>query len=331
MAVVPLRADQIQSPDDPVRALAERREAAIAREIAAALEQMGDALDARQLEKLIGHGDYAGVGRLLDSNSVRDALGEAYKPVISTYQDAAQSEFDRFRGTLPLDTLGLAMVIVPARNTFVQNLVSQAKNVVRDQFITMLRQGADPEEIALHLKQVIGLNPRQAKAVENFRRLLLEGDRTALTRALRDKRFDATVERWLTGQSPVDEAKVEAMVERYADRMLTHRAETIARTESMNAATGGVREAYVQAVKTGRLLDSEVKKFWLTAADERVCPVCASIPILNEGGISVLRPYLSIGGPVMGPTVHPSCRCTEKFVADLSRVTQTPFDMPMAA
>lgn len=331
MFAAPLKPDQIQATDDPVRALAERRENAIANAIAESLAAMGDTLDARRIEVLIAHGDYYSIGKLLDSNSVRDSLGEAYKPIVATYQEAAENEFAKYKGTLPLDTLGLIVTIAPARDAFVQKMVAQAKNVVRDSLIEMLRQGADPEEIALHLKQVIGLNARQAKAVENFRRMLLNGDRAALTRALRDRRFDATVERWVSGELPIDEAKAEAMVARYADRMLTHRAETIARTESLNAATSGVREAYVQAVKSGRLLDSEAKKFWLTAADERVCGICASIPPLNEGGISVLRPYLSAAGPVMGPTVHPSCRCTERFVADLSRVMQTPFEMPMAA
>ena len=55
------------------------------------------------------------------------------------------------------------------------------------------------------------------------------------------------------------------------------------------------------------------------------CPICAFIPILNADGVGVFQPYLSPIGPIMAPTVHPRCRCSERYTADLSRVLETPF------
>lgn len=327
----PLRPDQIQSPDDPVRNLAEKREAAIARSVASALSALGDIVNANRIEGMIARGDWAGIGRILDGDEVRAVLGDAYRPVIALYQDSAEREFDKYKGTLPLDIIGLLLGAVPLRDQFVSRVVAQGKTVIGDQVVSLLRQGYSPSEVARMLQGVIGLNAKQAKAVDNYRRALLGGDRAALSRALRDRRFDATVEQWIAGNAPVDVEKAEAMAARYAERLLTHRAETVARTEAIKAANYGLREAYVQAVQSGRLLDSEVKRFWLTAGDERVCPICASIPVMNEKGVSVLKPYASVAGPIMVPTAHTNCRCTEKYVADLSRVQETPFEYPLAA
>src|SRR6185437_5791223 len=100
---------------------------------------------------------------------------------------------------------------------------------------------------------------------------------------------------------------------------------------SLKAASQGIRDAYKQAIESGRLYDSEVKRSWQTAGDELVCIICSTIPLMNAGGIGALRPYLSIEGPLEGPPAHPRCRCSEKWVADLTRVTETPFPYQEAA
>jgi hypothetical protein len=118
---------------------------------------------------------------------------------------------------------------------------------------------------------------------------------------------------------------LDKMVQAYAERMLGHRASRMAATEAMQAAVSGIRDAHVQAVDSGRLFNYEVRRFWLTAQDELVCPVCTSIPVMNEDGIGVHDDYRSINGPVEAPLVHPWCRCSEKYVTNMSRLTQQPF------
>ena len=157
----------------------------------------------------------------------------------------------------------------------------------------------------------------------------MNGDRNALARQLRDRRFDATVER--ATRTPVrivlSQDQVDTMVKRYAERMLAHRAATMAKTETMQAAVGGIRDAYVQAVKSGQLLDSEVTRYWLTAADERVCPICAAIPDMNRDGVGVNDDYASPLGPISMPLAHVACRCSERYVANLTRLRAQPFAM----
>lgn len=322
-----LQPEDFQAPDDPAIALAESRETKIAISIRAALRAIRDSLDGVDLPALISSHNSVGIAAAITGPKASDALRAAYKPVAETFTDAAEAATtEKLGGLVVYDPLAAAGQLAGAQQTFIGSILGEAAQTVQDQLIQALRMGADPEEIAGALKGVIGLTPRQAQAVLNFRRLLEEGDRQALSRALRDKRFDPTVRSWADG-APVDPAKVDAMVERYADRYLAYRAGVIARTESLQATVNGIKDAYAQAINSGRLLASEVRRKWLVVPDERLCVICASIPLLNPHGVGVFEPYLSLEGPLMGPLAHPNCRCTESFTTDLSRVQANPFSL----
>lgn len=321
-----LHPGDFQTADDAAVTLADKREGAIRSSVRRGLATLGEAIDAPQVGILIRANDIAGVAGVLTGPRVTDALLEAYKPIADAYVEAAEKEAAaRFGALVVYDPLQAAAALSGARQTFMGNILGPTADVVAEQLLNAVRSGADPEETAQALKAVIGLTPRQAAAVSNFRRLLEEGDRQALNRALRDRRFDSTVRAWADGTAKIDPAKVDAMVERYADKMLSNRASTIASNEAMQATTGGIRDAYVQAVKSGRLGHLEVRRHWQLVFDERLCAVCGSIPLLNPGGVGVLEPYLSLEGPVIAPRAHVNCRCSEKYVVDLSSVSANPF------
>lgn len=83
------------------------------------------------------------------------------------------------------------------------------------------------------------------------------------------------------------------------------RANVIARTESMRAANGGQREAWLQAVDSG-LLSGRARRTWIATPDEGVCPLCEAL----DGQTADLDgEYPDDGGD--GPPLHPNCRCTE--------------------
>ena len=86
----------------------------------------------------------------------------------------------------------------------------------------------------------------------NFRVGLETGDRTILERALRDRRFDATVERALRGEGKLSKDQIDRMAGRYRERMLKYRAETIARTESMTSIHAGSYEAIRHSLRSCR-------------------------------------------------------------------------------
>lgn len=324
-----LQADDFQPPDDPAIELAEARETRIAISVRQGLRALPAALDDMPgLSGAIGSHNVVTIASALSRPTVSDALLQAYKPIAGTFTDAAEAEAEeKLGGLVVYDPIAAAGQLAGAQQTFIGSILGQSADVVREQLLRSLRMGADPAKIADALKAVINLTPRQARAVSNFRTLLEQGDREALTRALRDARFDGTIRSWADGTAPVDGSKVDAMVQRYAERMLQFRANTIARTESLKATVGGIRDAYVQAVNSGRLLESEVIRRWLVVPDERLCAICGSIPLLNRGGVSVLQPYMSIQGPIMGPLAHPNCRCTESYRTNLSRIRTNPFSI----
>lgn len=321
-----LAASDFQPPDDPAIALAEKREGQIKAAVLVGLKAIGDVISSSPVASMVASHNTVGLATILGGPRINDVLRASYKPIAETFIEAAEAETAEKLGTAMVvyDPLVAAGQLSGAQQTFIGSILGSSADTVREQLIEGVRAGADPETVAESLKSVIGLTPRQAKAVSNFRRLLEQGNPDALNRALRDQRFDATVRSWADG-APVNAERVDVMVERYAARSLAYRAQTIARNESIQATTGGIRDAYVQAINSGRLRPDEVTRRWLVVFDERLCPICASIPILNPGGVGVLQPYISATGPIMAPRAHVNCRCTESYRTNLSRVTANPF------
>jgi hypothetical protein len=204
---------------------------------------------------------------------------------------------------------------VQSVRTYGFNLIRQVTDDTRDGIRAIvsnaLEFGGHPSEQARQIRSLIGLTENQADAVSNFRRLLEERDRGALTRALRDRRFDGTLNRTL-GEDAVDELsqeQIDKMVERYASRMLDFRANTIARTETINAARLGTQGAWVQATENGLLQRSKLRQGWMVTPDDRLCLYCAEVPLLNPDGVPLGGQFKTALGMVDGPTLHPLCRC----------------------
>ncbi len=321
-----IRASDIQADDDTAVVLTGKREHKIEDAITSALEILSQLMVGSAVADMIARWDWVSISAILNQQAVRDTVGAAYTPVSDLYVEAATAEaIEKFGGLIVYDPLASAAPLMAQRQQFIDAVIGQAKTVMQSTILDALRYGIDPKGVQEALKLVIGLTPNQARAVANYRRMLEGNEAGALERMLRDRRFDASVRAALNDNVALSSAKIDTMVQRYAERMLDHRAETIAKTEAMKAATGGIRAAYTQAITNGRLLDSEVRRYWQTARDELVCPVCASIPVMNRQGVGVNDTYLSAAGPILITPVHPRCRCSEKYVTDMSRLQSQPF------
>ena len=82
------------------------------------------------------------------------------------------------------------------------------------------------------------------------------------------------------------------------------RADLIVRHETMVAVSEGQRQAWDQAVDKG-LLSGDEKRTWLVVGDDKVCPECEAL----DGTVADLQG--TYPGDVIGPPLHPRCRCTE--------------------
>lgn len=169
--------------------------------------------------------------------------------------------------------------------------------------------GGHPYEQARTIRESIGLTQTQAGAVANFERMLRAGDRTALTRNLRDARHDRTLNRILGSDQNLSDAQISTMVGRYRTRMIQMRAQTIARTETIRASNAAQNLAWEQAADKGLLDRTTVRRFWLVTPDDRLCPYCEAVPGLNEDGVALGDYFDTPLGPVLFGPLHPNCRC----------------------
>ncbi len=145
---------------------------------------------------------------------------------------------------------------------------SQAR-ATRAALIEGIRTGANPLQQAKNFRDSIGLTEQQVRAINNYERMLTEGDKDLFNRALRDKRFDSTVHRSIRDGKPLTRTQIDRMVERYRARFIDFRARTIARTEALRSVHGGSQAMYEQAIAAG-LDPANMSEEWNTARDERV-------------------------------------------------------------
>lgn len=170
----------------------------------------------------------------------------------------------------------------------VKGIAAETRKAIRS-VITKAVGGEDdltPLQAADRIREVIGLNTVQAQSARAYRRELKA--------------------------SGLPESRIEKIMEQRLDEELSRRAETIARTEIMDAVNEGALEAADQAIDEGFLSKDAVKE-WIATADELTCPTCGEL----DGEQKPLDDdFDTDGGPVDAPPAHPNCRCTIAITAE---------------
>lgn len=151
----------------------------------------------------------------------------------------------------------------------VASFTQAQERATREAILEGIRTGANPAQQARNFRDSLGLTEQQVKAVNNYKRMLTEGDKDVLDRALRDKRFDSLVHRSIRDGKPLTRTQIDRMVERYRSRFIDFRARTIARTEALRSVHQGNAAMYEQAIEAG-LNPNNLSTEWNTALDERV-------------------------------------------------------------
>lgn len=137
--------------------------------------------------------------------------------------------------------------------------------------------GRTPVQMAKDIEKVIGLTPFQTQRLVDKRNKLLN-----------------------QGMSLDSVGKI---LDRDQRSLIKHRANLIARTETLSSSNQGTIKAWQVAKSQGGLPLTLVKQF-VVAADERLCPKCSPL----EGEQAPIEQPFSFGK--MTPPVHPACRCT---------------------
>ena len=202
------------------------------------------------------------------------------------------------------------------RLRLISDFTSHQREATREALVDGIRRGINPREQARAFRDSIGLTQFQQRAVFNFRNLLQganSGSQEALTRALRDRRFDPSIRAAIEGRRALTENEISRMVDRYRERYIKYRSVVIARTEAMRSVHAGSEEAFEQAADEGEIDRGEIRRTWITAGDHRVRDSHVALNGIERG---MNETFPAWGGPLRypgDPRGAPSeviqCRC----------------------
>lgn len=253
-------------------ALIARAEPRVRNALYAAILAARDEKTLDELAALIEIGDFDGaIDRAAQVGAIR--LAEAYAAVYTlSAQSTAQALQEALEIAVSFDQVNFRAVdqMQRARLNMIREFTAEQRLATRAALVDGVERGLNPRDQAREFRRSIGLTLRQERAVQNYRRLLSEGNSEALQRQLRDRRFDRTVARAIREGKPLTRAQIDRMVERYSERYVKYRSEVIGRTEALRAVHQGNVEMYQQAIDAGQVRQDQLVRTWVSARDERV-------------------------------------------------------------
>lgn len=266
--------------------LADRATPAVQRDVLRALERLQESIPAQRIERVLRSGDAFALHDLTASLPIRlrTALAKLARVVAQAYA-LETSVVAVVRMSLDLTEPAVVRAARAHAAELVTAVTQQTRASIRLVVARSVVQGIPPRELARMVRPMIGLTPAQGRAVLN---------RLARLVAMGFSRGEAALRAGA-----------------YARKLLRQRARTIARTETISAATRGQLAAWQQARVDGLVLPG-ARVTWTTTPDDRLCPYCASmqgatVPL----GVDFETPL----GPRRGPPLHPNCRCAIGLLA----------------
>lgn len=200
----------------------------------------------------------------------------------------------------------------------IEGLTAEQQDQVLEILTDAVEQGQNPIETARYLSDVIGLTPYQQGMVESYRGLLESNSSQALDRALRDRRFDSTVENAIDQNDFLAQSTIDTMVDRYRERLVDMRAETIARTEALRVTESVRASSMDDAIEQAGIDRSLVVKQWSATHDSRTRDTHRGLdgqarliddPFDSESGAQLMHP----GDSDAPPEEVINCRCTTAY------------------
>lgn len=221
-------------------------------------------------------------------------------------------------------------------STLITGIEADIRTNIRDTLTAGLEAGRNPRSVALDIVGrigqsgkreggIVGLADHQEMWARSTRQKLLTLDKGYFDLALRDKRFDATVQRAIDEGKPLPVDTVDKLVSRYRANALRYRGETIGRTEALAALNRSEWESTRQAfTQTGGLVGSDaVERVWDTAGDNHVRSshramdgqrVGLDEPFVTPRGERLMHPGDTTLGASAQETI--ACRCRVRTVVD---------------
>lgn len=274
---MPVRPGGAEDPAERIERLVRGTAPAIRRAFEQAIRLIEDARTLDQIADLLAQGRFEEA--LSEVEAAALLLANQYGTSLNRAAQAAAEFLTESVLTVAIsyDVTNESAVAAARENQLrlVTSFTQQQRETTRLAITEGIAGGLNPRDQARAFRDSIGLTPSQMRAVSNFRRLLAAGtlgqpSAEALTRALRDRRFDRSVRRAIRDGQALSQEQIDKMVERYRQRYIKYRSEVIARTEALRAVHEGTDAMYQQAIDAGEFTAEQLRRRWVTAADERV-------------------------------------------------------------
>lgn len=316
------------------------------------LEVMQNIVDRSMLNEMIQAIKTNDINRLFRATSFTPAALEPLVAAIEQmYKDGAETTVSSWPKKI-ITPSGPAIFRFDMRNPAVEydlrsnssamitRLTDEARENVRMTLERGMIAGENPRTTALNIVGrydptsgkriggVIGLTNPQAAAVDNVERYLQARDPRYLKMKLRDKRFDHIFTAALRDDKPLKADTVSRMVTRYKDGALKYRADTIARTETVQSINRAEAAANKQIVDDGLVERDSVTKEWDDVGDKKVRTTHRQLARKygKEKGIPMDEPFVTNGGdklmfPGDNSLAAPAreiinCRCRVRYRID---------------
>jgi hypothetical protein len=326
---------------DPIEDLVAKWEPRLREAFLKAIHEITTRANVAAIARMLQNGDIEGAVRSVGldpidfrglSNGITDAFddgGQAIEDQIPVRRDAVTSSVIQFH----FDVRNLTAEAWTRTHSadLVTGIIEDQKLAIRQFLTTGLIEGRNPTATALDLVGrknavtglreggVIGLTAGQEAWQTRYAAELASADpdglRNALTRGLRDKRYDTAIRRSIESGKPIPAETRAKMLAAYRSRSLKYRADVISRNETMRALGASQTETYRQAIVAGHVQTDAITRFWMTAGDERVRHTHRLIPGMNKEGRGWEEPFDTPTGPSMHAPHDRDigCRCRERI------------------
>ena len=237
-------------------------------------------------------------GRIEEAISTIGLDPSVFRPydraIAEAFEEGAEATIKKIPPLMDPETGAKVLISFDARNpeaegwlressgTRIREILEDQRTAIRTHLVAGLEAGLNPRDVALDLSGridpstgrrkggIIGLTASQEEWVRSYARELEELDPGALSRSLRDARYDRTIQRAIDNTIPLSSDQRRRMVEAYKNRALRFRAELIARTEALSSLHVAQYQAFKQAIDKGSVDQTTVVKIWRSAHDNRV-------------------------------------------------------------
>jgi hypothetical protein len=262
----------------------------LGKELSRAFRKFRDKIDVEALEKHIKNGSPGHILAEIDWAGLPDCFEGFVERIQKLYADCATSAASGFRVKVQ-KAKSKDLMKFDANNPRIKDFISKetgarvadvqsnTQKIVQQAVLRGSLQNRDEKWVAKQIKNSIGLDPRREMALANYANSLYS--------------------------SNMDPNKADALVDKYGEKLLNQRAETIARTETRQIANYGQLEVWTQMVTEG-VISEKSRKVWVV--DGNPCELCDP---MDEVAMPLSEPWILLDGTVcdVPSDSHPNCMC----------------------